>query len=113
MCGPSSVSVHSRWCLKCRRASRRSQDRTSASATVRISVSAAHAKDRFTTRLTLAGLRLGSLEIGHTLPANSAVKQVLLNGREVSHFSSRLTNRGLEITVPAHGGGPFTLTVIG
>ena len=33
-----------------------------------ISVSAAHAKDRFTTRLTLAGLRLESLEIGHTLP---------------------------------------------
>ncbi len=78
-----------------------------------ISVSAAHAGDRYTTRLTLTGLHVGLLEIGHTLPANSSVKQVLLNGRAVSHFARRITNRGLEITVPAHGTGPLTLTVIG
>ncbi len=77
-----------------------------------INVSATRAANRFTTRLTLDGLRPGSLEIGHTLPAGSPVKQVLLNGQAVRRFSSRVTNRGLEITVRATGSGPFTLTVI-
>jgi hypothetical protein len=52
-----------------------------------------------------------ALRIGHTLPAGSAVRDVRLNGRRVAAYRARLTNRGLEVTVPAAPGELQTLTV--
>jgi hypothetical protein len=51
------------------------------------------------------------LSIGATLPRDAQVSDVRLDGRIVDKYASRLTNRGLEVTVPAAPGAPHTITV--
>ena len=50
------------------------------------------------------------LRIGHTLPADADVGRVRLDGRPVS-ADECVTNRGLEVTVPASPGAKHTLVV--
>jgi hypothetical protein len=51
------------------------------------------------------------LSIGATLPRGADVNDVRLDGRTVSRYGARLTNRGLEVTVTAAPGAPHTVTV--
>jgi hypothetical protein len=60
-----------------------------------------------TTVLAHAPVRL---RVGTTLPADAHVRDVRLDGRRVS-ADERLTNRGLEVTVPASPGSKHTLVV--
>ena len=48
--------------------------------------------------------------IGHTLPRGSKVASVQLDGRTLSDWTTRTTNRGLEVTVPTKAGA-HTLVV--
>src|SRR5271165_392420 len=73
-----------------------------------ISVSAQHSgKSYVTTVATPSGW---SLTIGHTLPANSQVQSVTLNGSPAS-FQIVDTNRGREVHVQVNSGGIQNLTV--
>jgi len=65
----------------------------------------------YTTKLQLHGLRLKSVEIGHTLPAGSRPRDIRLDGSRVRHATVTQTNRGVEVTVPVGGSGPHTLTM--
>ena len=76
-----------------------------------IDVFAAHSGRRYTTKLTLHRLPLGSVQIGQTLPAGSAPASVTVDGRAVRHAQVRATNRGVEVTVAVRGAGPHTLQV--
>ena len=76
-----------------------------------VDVFAAQAGNRYETRLTVHGLRLNSLEIGHTLPAGSKPGTVLLDGHPAQNVSVQPTNRGVEVTVPVQGDGQHTLIV--
>jgi hypothetical protein len=51
------------------------------------------------------------LRIGATLPADAAVSDVRLDGQPVDDYDTRLTNRGLEVTVVAAPGAAHTVTV--
>jgi hypothetical protein len=51
-----------------------------------------------------------SLTLGHVLPADAAVGEVLLDG-EAARYQTRSTNRGLEVLVRAPARGEHTLTV--
>jgi hypothetical protein len=63
------------------------------------------------TRVLTTRLQLRELLIGYTLPAGSRIGSVQLDGRTVHHFTSRPTNRGLEVTVAVNRGGVHTLVV--
>ena len=76
-----------------------------------VDVFAAHADNRYETRLTVDRLHLRSLQIGHTLPAGSTPSTVLLDGRPAHDVSVRQTNRGVEVIAPVHGSGEHTLVV--
>jgi hypothetical protein len=76
-----------------------------------LDVFASRAGNQYTTRLMVHGLRLRSLEIGQTLPRGTTAATVLLDGRPAHNVAARLTNRGVEVTVPVQGSGPHTLTV--
>jgi hypothetical protein len=51
------------------------------------------------------------LSIGATLPADAHVSDVRLDGKTINKYATRLTNRGLEVTVTAAPGAPHTVTV--
>jgi hypothetical protein len=76
-----------------------------------VDVFAAHAGNRYETRLTVDGLHLRSLEIGHTRPAGANPAGVLVDGHPAHDVSVQQTTRGVEVTVPVPGNGPHTLTV--
>ena len=76
-----------------------------------VDVFAAHAGNRYETRLLVHGLQLHSLEIGQTLPAGSAPASVVVDGQPARDQTVRQTNRGVEVTVPIQSDGPHTLTV--
>jgi hypothetical protein len=76
-----------------------------------VDVFAAHAGNRYETRLLVHGLQLQSLEIGQTLPAGSAPASVVVDGQPARDQTVRQTNRGVEVTVPVQGDGPHSLTV--
>ncbi len=65
-------------------------------------VSAGRAGADYSTTVT-AGAPVRRLIIGHTLPRGSTVASVQLDGEPVA-FETRLTNRGLEVTVPTTPG---------
>ena len=55
--------------------------------------------------------RLRTLQIGHTLPRGAEVASVVLDGRAVSDYETRETNRGLEVRVAADPRKRHTLVV--
>ena len=66
---------------------------------------------RYTTTLAVdSAVGADKVWIGHTLPRGSTVTQVVLDGRVLSDWTSRTTNRGLEVTVPTKAGS-HTLVV--
>ena len=66
---------------------------------------------RHTTRLEVdRSVGADKIWIGHTLPRGSRVARVVLDGRVLSDWASRTTNRGLEVTVPTKPGS-HTLVV--
>ena len=76
-----------------------------------LDVFASRAGNHYTTRLMVHGLRLSSLQIGQTLPRGTTPATVLLDGQPAHNVAARLTNRGVEVTVPVQGSGPHTLTM--
>jgi hypothetical protein len=76
-----------------------------------VDVFAAHAGNRYETRLLVHRLRLHSIEIGQTLPAGSAPASVVVDGQPARDQTVRQTNRGVEVTVPVQSDGLHTLTV--
>jgi hypothetical protein len=73
-----------------------------------ISVSAQHSGNLYMT--TVRGPGGWSLTIGHTLPANSTVLSVTLNGSPAA-FQVVDTNRGREVHIQTNSGGTQQLTV--
>jgi hypothetical protein len=76
-----------------------------------IDVSASRGGSRYTTNLQVHGLHLRSVEIGSTLPAGTRPATVRLDGRPLTQFAVRETNRGVEVTAPVPGSGPHTLVI--
>jgi hypothetical protein len=74
-------------------------------------VLASHDGARYTTVVDTSRAPVRSLEVGHTLPRGSTVASVVLDGRPVSAFDTRETNRGLEVSVDAEARGRHTLVV--
>ena len=74
-------------------------------------VLASHAGARYTTVTDTSGAPVDTFRIGHTLPRGSTVSSVELDGRPVTDYQSRETNRGLEIRVPADPAERHTLIV--
>jgi hypothetical protein len=77
-----------------------------------VDVFASHSGDRYTTRVDASDTPAHKLVIGHTLPRDAHPTGVLLDGRALKHYDSRVTNRGLEVVVSAKAGERHTLTVV-
>jgi hypothetical protein len=77
-----------------------------------VDVFAAHSGHRYTTKVDASRTPVHELLIGHTLARNAKPTAVLLDGRRVKHYDSRVTNRGLEVVVSAKPGARHTLTVV-
>jgi hypothetical protein len=75
-------------------------------------VFASRVGSRYTTKVALDGLRLQRLRLGAVLPATAHVASVTLDGKRVKRFQAAQTDRGLEVTARAHGGGPHELVVV-
>ncbi|SDO78652.1 hypothetical protein SAMN04489867_0581 [Pedococcus dokdonensis] len=74
-------------------------------------VTAEHSGSRYTTQIAVPrSVGADKVWIGHTLPRGSKVAKVMLDGHVVKHWTSRTTNRGLEVTVPTKSGS-HTLVV--
>ncbi len=65
----------------------------------------------YTTVTDTSGAPVDTFRIGHTLPRDSTVASVELDGRPVIDYQTRETNRGLEVRVPADPGERHTLVV--
>ena len=76
-----------------------------------VDVQASHTGDRYVTTAAQHGAGISTLLLGHTLPRGSTVSSVELDGRPVTDYQSRETNRGLEIRVPADPAERHTLIV--
>jgi hypothetical protein len=76
-----------------------------------VDVFASHAGANYTTKVQVHGLRLRTLQIGHTLPRGSTASDIRLDGNPVRDATVTQTNRGVEVTVPAHGSALHTLTI--
>jgi len=75
-----------------------------------VDVHAAHDGDEYTTTTDTSALELDEFRIGHTLPHGSTVASVKLDGAAVA-YTTRATNRGLEVLVTTPAGGHDTLVV--
>ncbi len=74
-------------------------------------VAASVTRDRYTTTLAVPqSVGATKVWIGHTLPRGSRVTRVQLDGRQLADWTTRTTNRGLEVTVPTRAGN-HTLVV--
>ena len=70
-------------------------------------VLAAHDGNRYTTVTDTGRAPVETFRIGHTLPFGATVASVVLDGRRVNRYETRMTNRGLEVT--ATGGRSLTV----
>ena len=73
-------------------------------------VLAAHDGNRYTTVTDTDDTRVRDFRIGHTLPRGSQVASVRLDGRS-ARYTTRTTNRGLEVRVRADADRRHTLVV--
>lgn len=67
-------------------------------------VTATHTADTYRTEITTRGIGAKHVVIGHTLPRGARPATVVLDGRKVSGYDVRTTNRGTEVTVPTTAG---------
>jgi hypothetical protein len=105
-CGPTWGATRWRSCRSCRRARRSGRDIRLGKGSV--DVSASRDGKRYRTEVD-ADVKLDELLIGHTLPRDSHVSSVRLDGHRVK-WVARTTNRGLEVTARA-GRGDHVLVV--
>jgi hypothetical protein len=77
-----------------------------------VDVFAAHAGNRYTTKVDASRTPVHELLIGHTLPRDARPKAVLLDGHRLRQYDARLTNRGFEVVVAAEPGARHTLTIV-
>jgi hypothetical protein len=77
-----------------------------------VDVFAAHAGNRYTTKIDASRTPVHELLIGHTLPRDARPKQVILDGHRLRQYDARLTNRGFEVAVAAEPGARHTLTIV-
>ena len=76
------------------------------------SVVASHTGATYTTTIDVRRVGLRALRIGHTLPHGAKVAKVKLDGRTITKYTARETNRGVEVTAAARpASGPHTLVV--
>ena len=75
-----------------------------------VGVFASHAGRHYTTKVDAKALPVDEVVVGHTLPRDAEVSSVVLDGKVVE-AGERLTNRGLEVTVPASKGAVHTLSI--
>jgi hypothetical protein len=73
-------------------------------------VLAAHDGNRYTTTTDTSAAPVEDYFIGHTLPRGATVASVLLDGAP-AEYKTRVTNRGLEVRVPADPGERHVLVV--
>jgi hypothetical protein len=76
-----------------------------------VDVFASHSGRQYVTRIAVHGLRLHSLQIGHTLPTGTMPRTVRVDGHVAHHVTIRQTNRGVEVTVPVSSSGMHTLVM--
>jgi hypothetical protein len=76
-----------------------------------VDVFASRSAGHYTTKVQVHGLRLHTLQIGHTLPRGSRPRRVRLDGRPARGVTVTQTHRGVEVTVAARGAGMHTLTM--
>ena len=74
-------------------------------------VLASHVGNRYATTTGTSRVPVRTFWIGHTLPRGSTVASVELDGRPVTDYQARETNRGLEVRVAAHPGRRHALVV--
>jgi hypothetical protein len=65
---------------------------------------------RYVTRTDTSATPIQALRIGHTLPRGASVGSVMLDGRP-AEYTTRETNRGLEVVVAAEPSASHTLVV--
>ena len=75
-----------------------------------VAVSAKKEDNTYTTSVT-PDVPLDTLVIGHTVPRNTRIRSVTLNGAPVEDYRVRETNRGKEVVVDAPTTGEQTLVV--
>ena len=75
-----------------------------------IDVFASHAGSTYTTKTDTSDAPVADFRIGHTLPRASTVGSVLLDGAPAA-YTTRVTNRGLEVRVKVGVRGSHTLVV--
>jgi hypothetical protein len=68
-------------------------------------VTATHTGSRYTTEIDVqVGGVVKNVVIGHTLPRGATIDSVSLDGVSISDYVTRVTNRGIEVTVPTDRG---------
>jgi hypothetical protein len=77
-----------------------------------VDVFAAHAGNRYTTKVDASRTPVHELLIGHTLARDARPTAVLLDGQRLKHYDARLTNRGFEVVVAANPGARHTLIIV-
>jgi len=76
-----------------------------------VDVFASHDGAQYTTKVDAGDAPVRDVMIGHTLPRDAKPTAVVLDGKRLKHYDSRVTNRGLEVAVEAKGGQRHTLTI--
>jgi hypothetical protein len=69
-----------------------------------VDVRARHDGKRYDTQIHVRVAGLKKVQIGHTLAFGSQIRAVFLDGKSVSHYTTRTTNRGIEVTVKTSTG---------
>jgi hypothetical protein len=76
-----------------------------------VDVFASHDGARYTTKVDAGKAPVREVMVGHTLPRDAKPTSVVLDGKRLKHYDSRVTNRGLEVAVEAKAGQRHTLTI--
>jgi hypothetical protein len=76
-----------------------------------LDVSASQSGSTYTTRIDASSVPVRRVRIGYALPRGSTPVAVTLDGRPVSEYDTRSTNRGLELSVVT-GPGAHTLGIV-
>jgi predicted RecB family endonuclease len=76
-----------------------------------LDVFASQGGSTYTTRIDASSVGVRRVRIGYALPRGSTPVAVTLDGRPVSAYDTRSTNRGLELSVVT-GPGAHTLSVV-
>jgi hypothetical protein len=76
-----------------------------------VDVFASHDGAQYTTKVDAGKAPVREVMVGHTLPRDAKPTAVVLDGKRLKHYDSRVTNRGLEVAVEAKAGQRHTLTI--